>query len=72
MTTTAAIPTSSSCCPTIRWSNSWRRCMEVAYQPEKLFARYQYQCDYTYAQRIKVPVTPEQKNWPNIRRGLTC
>ncbi|HEX2363496.1 MAG TPA: DUF4070 domain-containing protein, partial [Bradyrhizobium sp.] len=39
---------------------SWRKCMEVAYQPEKLFARYQYQCDYTYAQRIKVPVTPEQ------------
>ena len=44
--------------------------MEVAYQPEKLFARYQYQCDYTYAQRIKVPVTPEQKSWANIRRGL--
>ena len=49
---------------------SWRRCMEVAYQPEKLFARYQYQCDYTYAQRIKVPVTPEQKSWANIKRGL--
>ena len=44
--------------------------MEVAYQPEKLFARYQYQCDYTYAQRIKVPVTPEQKSWANIKRGL--
>ena len=50
--------------------NSWRKCMEVAYQPEKLFARYQYQCDYTYAQRIKVPVTPEQKSWANIKRGL--
>jgi radical SAM superfamily enzyme YgiQ (UPF0313 family) len=49
---------------------SWRKCMEVAYQPEKLFARYQYQCDYTYAQRIKVPVTPEQKDWANIKRGL--
>ena len=44
---------------------SWRKCMEVAYQPEKLFARYQYQCDYTYAQRIKVPVTPEQRSWAN-------
>ena len=50
--------------------NSWRRCMEVAYQPEKLFARYQYQCDYTYPKRIKVPVSPEQKSWANIRRGL--
>ena len=48
----------------------WRKCMEVAYQPEKLFARYQYQCDYTYSQRIKVPVSPEQKSWANIRRGL--
>ena len=37
--------------------SSWRRCMEVAYQPEKLFARYQYQCDYTYANRLKVPVS---------------
>ena len=70
MTTMAAIPMSSFCCRTIRWSSSWRKCMEVAYQPEKLFARYQYQCDYTYAQRIKVPVTPEQKSWANIKRGL--
>ena len=44
--------------------------MEVAYEPEKLFARYQHQCDYTYTQRIKVPVTPEQKSWANIKRGL--
>jgi hypothetical protein len=44
--------------------------MEVAYQPEKLFARYQYQCEYTYTRRIKVPVTPEQKSWANIKRGL--
>src|SRR5438552_5244207 len=26
---------------------SWRKCLEIAYQPEKLSARYQYQCDYT-------------------------
>src|SRR5258708_17836570 len=44
--------------------------MEVAYEPEKLFARYQYQCDYTYANRRKVPVSPEMKSWANIRRGL--
>ena len=36
---------------------SWRKCMEIAFQPEKLFARYQYQCDYTYANRLKVPVS---------------
>jgi radical SAM superfamily enzyme YgiQ (UPF0313 family) len=50
--------------------SSWRRAMEVAYQPEKLYARYQYQCDYTYANRLKVPVSPEMKTWANIRRAL--
>jgi hypothetical protein len=50
--------------------SSWRRCMEAAYQPEKLYARYQYQCDYTYANRKQVPVAPELKSWPNIKRGL--
>ena len=28
-------------------------------------------CDFTYANRLKVPVTPEQKSWANIKRGLT-
>jgi radical SAM superfamily enzyme YgiQ (UPF0313 family) len=50
--------------------SAWRKCMEVAYQPEKLYARYQYQVDYTYANRLKVPVTAEQKSWGNIKRGL--
>jgi len=50
--------------------SAWRRCMEVAYQPEKLYARYQYQCDYTYANRKQVPVAPELKTWPNIKRAL--
>jgi hypothetical protein len=50
--------------------SSWKRAMAVAYQPAKLFERYQYQCEYTYAQRIKVPVADELKSWPSIRRGL--
>jgi len=49
---------------------SWRRCMGKAYQPEKLFARYAYQCAYTYANRLKVPVSPELKSWANIKRAL--
>src|SRR5450631_2129521 len=49
---------------------SWRRCMEIAYQPDKLFARYTYQCEYTYANRLKVPVSDELKSWANIRRAL--
>ena len=39
---------SISCCPTTR-SSLLATAMAVAYQPEKLYARYQYQCDYTYA-----------------------
>jgi radical SAM superfamily enzyme YgiQ (UPF0313 family) len=50
--------------------SSWKKCMEVAYRPEKLFARYEHQCSYTYANRMKVPMTPEKKSWANIRRGL--
>jgi radical SAM superfamily enzyme YgiQ (UPF0313 family) len=50
--------------------SAWKRCMEMAYEPAKLFARYEYQCDYTYANRLKVPVSPEMKSWKNIRRGL--
>jgi radical SAM superfamily enzyme YgiQ (UPF0313 family) len=50
--------------------SSWRKCMEIAYQPERLYARYQHQVDFTYPNRIKPPVTPQQASWPNIRRGL--
>jgi radical SAM superfamily enzyme YgiQ (UPF0313 family) len=49
---------------------SWRKCMEIAYQPERLYARYQYQCDFTYANKLKVPASTQQASWANIRRGL--
>src|SRR6202000_231092 len=50
--------------------SSWKRAMELAYEPAKLYARYTYQCEYTYANRLKVPVSPEMKTWKNIRRAL--
>src|SRR5438105_9589528 len=49
---------------------SWKRAMAIAYEPAKLFARYQYQCDYAYTHRKQVPVADELKTWPNIRRAL--
>ncbi len=49
---------------------AWRKCMEVAFRPEKLYARYQYQCDYTYANKLKVPVSAQRASWANIKRGL--
>src|SRR3981189_1936376 len=48
---------------------AWRKCMEIAYQPEKLYPPHHFQCNYTYANRVKVPVSPEKKSWANIRRG---
>jgi radical SAM superfamily enzyme YgiQ (UPF0313 family) len=50
--------------------SAWRKCMEVAFQPEKLYARYQYQCDFTYANKLKVPPSAAQASWANIKRGL--
>ena len=50
--------------------SSWRKCMEVAYQPEKLYARYQYQCDTPTPTGSRCRSTPQQKSWANIRRGL--
>jgi hypothetical protein len=49
---------------------SWRKCMEIAYQPEKLYARYQHQVDFTYANRLPLPATAQQRTWANIKRGL--
>jgi radical SAM superfamily enzyme YgiQ (UPF0313 family) len=49
---------------------SWRKCMEVAYEPERLYERYEYQVEFTYPNRLKIPVTPQQKSWANIKRGL--
>ena len=49
---------------------SYRRCMSIAYAPEKVFARYEYLCDQVYTQRLKVPVSPEHRSWGSIKRGL--
>jgi radical SAM superfamily enzyme YgiQ (UPF0313 family) len=48
----------------------WRRCMRIAYAPEKLFERYDYQCEFTFANRMKVPVSRARLNWPNIKQAL--
>jgi hypothetical protein len=44
--------------------------MRVAYEPEKVYARFQYQCDNVYVHRLKMPTPDEMKTWANIRRGL--
>lgn len=50
---------------------SWRNCMGAAYQPDKLYQRYQHQVEHTYPNRIRPPIGPQQRSWRTIRRGLT-
>ena len=50
--------------------SAWKRCMERAYEPSRLMARYLHQCEYTHKNRLKVPRSPEMASWKNIRRGL--
>src|SRR5215469_4550189 len=33
--------------------SSYKRCMEIAYEPSKLMARYLHQCEYTHKNRLK-------------------
>jgi len=49
----------------------WRDCMARTYQPEALFARYRHQAAATYANRRKLPASPQRASWRNIRRALT-
>jgi len=48
----------------------WRECMRVAYQPEALFARYEHQVRVAYANRKRLPNSPQRASWRNIRRAL--
>jgi radical SAM superfamily enzyme YgiQ (UPF0313 family) len=50
--------------------STWRDCMRIAYQPERLFARYEHQCRATFPNRFKVPNSPQRASWANIKRGL--
>jgi radical SAM superfamily enzyme YgiQ (UPF0313 family) len=48
----------------------WRECMRAAYQPERLFARYEHQVRDTYSRRLRLPNSPQRASWRNIRRAL--
>ena len=48
----------------------WQRCITTAYEPEFLYQRFAYNTEHTYANRIKVPNSPQRASWANIRKGL--
>ena len=48
---------------------SWRRTIAYAYTPERLFARFRYQVDATYANRLRLPAKGKlTKAEPEARR----
>src|SRR5258708_39552779 len=49
----------------------WRACLEYAYDPDRLFRRYDYQIQRTYPHRRKLPPRPGQLPMANLKRGLT-
>ncbi len=51
-------PTSISCCPTTRSSAAWQQMHGGRLRSRRSCSRaYQHQCEYTYANRLKVPVS---------------
>jgi len=48
---------------------SWRRCIDYAYTPERLFNRFRHQVDATYAHRLKTP-TQGKLTSANLIRAL--
>ena len=50
---------------------SWRNCMSSAYQPDKLYTRFQHQVEHTYPNRVQLSASDRKVTWPQIKRGLT-
>jgi radical SAM superfamily enzyme YgiQ (UPF0313 family) len=48
----------------------WRRCMQEAYEPERLFARYEYQTRESWPNRLPRPLSRRRLSPLNIWRGL--
>ena len=48
----------------------WRRCIETAYDPDALYARYAHQQAHTFRRRLLFPVDPRRLAPHSIRRGL--
>jgi hopanoid C-2 methylase len=49
---------------------TWRRCIEYAYDPERLYARFTHQIEATYANRLTTPGGARLTR-SNLKRGLT-
>ncbi len=48
----------------------WRHAVAIAYEPERLYARFAYQTEHTFPNRITPPASKARVNAANIRKGL--
>ena len=48
----------------------WRRCIEVAYAPEEVYARYAHQQTHTFPHRFDYPRNAQRESWENMRMGF--
>jgi hopanoid C-2 methylase len=48
----------------------WRACLQHAYEPARLFERYDYQTRHTFPNRRPRPRPPDQVSGKNVRRGV--
>jgi radical SAM superfamily enzyme YgiQ (UPF0313 family) len=55
-------------CDTVH--DMWRRCIETAYDPDALYARYAHQQAHTFRHRLRYPMDPRRLALHSIRRGL--
>ncbi len=49
----------------------WRECVDEAYDPVRLFARYEHQMRATWPNRLRRPLSKARCSPANARRGLT-
>ncbi len=49
---------------------AWRRCIEYAYEPRKLYSRFTHQISATYANRLRTPGAARLTR-SNLKRGVT-
>jgi radical SAM superfamily enzyme YgiQ (UPF0313 family) len=48
----------------------WRDCMERAFSPRAVFARYRHQVEHTYPNRLPIPMRQRHVPWRDVVRGL--
>lgn len=48
----------------------WRRCIEAAYEPDAVYARFAHNQAYTFARRIAFPLNPRRASWGNMLMGF--